>query len=424
MLFCLRRAASIVHRSSPVASSSGGCRRAAARVGFSSSSAFAPAPALASTSASTSSRLDTLRQRLREEDEVAERVHGNTLESFAGVAAAEDEEEEGEKEVAEPAERQPKVHKGDMPKKRRERKPAWLRGQATTGPNYERLKSTVRKLGLATVCEEARCPNIGECWGGGDDGVATATIMIMGDTCTRGCRFCNVKTSRNPMALDSEEPRKTAQAVASWGLDYIVITSVDRDDVPDQGAGHISETVTRLKEEKDGILVEVLTPDFRGEKALVEQVATSGLDVFAHNIETVERLTPRVRDRRAHYQQSLDVLRWAGEAKPGLITKTSIMLGLGEDDDEIQQTLVDIQNAGVEVVTFGQYLRPSKRHLKVQEYVTPEKFGEWGRVAERMGFRYVASGPMVRSSYKAGEFYMKAMLKENEDSGEGRGLDE
>eukprot|EP00946_MAST-07B_sp_MAST-7B-sp1_P001991 g1991.t1 len=220
------------------------------------------------------------------------------------------------------------------------------------------------------------------------------------------------------MALDPEEPRKTAEAVASWGLDYIVITSVDRDDVPDQGAGHISETVERLKEAKEGILVEVLTPDFRGEKHLVEQVATSGLDVFAHNIETVERLTPRVRDRRAHYRQSLDVLRWAGEAKPGLITKTSIMLGLGENDDEIHQTLVDIQNNGVEVVTFGQYLRPSKRHLKVQEYVTPEKFDEWAEVAKGMGFRYVASGPMVRSSYKAGEFYMKAMLTENASAAE------
>ena len=227
--------------------------------------------------ANGATRLEDLRQRLRDEDEVAGRLQSNTLEGFAGL-----------EEAAVPE--SPKASKRGVARKR-ERKPAWLRGQATTGPNYERLKSTVRSLGLATVCEEAKCPNIGECWGGGDDGVATATIMIMGDTCTRGCRFCNVKTSRNPMALDPEEPRKTAEAVASWGLDYIVITSVDRDDVPDQGAGHISETVERLKEAKEGILVEVLTPDFRGEKHLVEQVATSGLDVFAHNIETVERLT-------------------------------------------------------------------------------------------------------------------------------------
>ena len=349
-----------------------------------------------------SSRLESLRQQLAADEQAAQ----NSLNNFAGV---EDESEAGTsmsiiKTGA----------NGKKLKKKRERKPSWLRAEAATGPNYERLKSTVRSLGLATVCEEAKCPNIGECWGGGDDGVATATIMIMGDTCTRGCRFCNVKTSRTPMALDPTEPAKTAEAVASWGLDYIVITSVDRDDVFDQGASHISETVRLLKEKKEGILVEVLTPDFRGEKALVTQVATSGLNVFAHNIETVERLTPRVRDRRAHYKQSLDVLRWAGEAKPGLITKTSLMLGLGEDDDEIHQTLRDVQEAGVEVVTFGQYLRPSKRHLKVQEYVTPEKFDEWAKVAEDMGFRYVASGPMVRSSYKAGEFYMKAMLRENE----------
>ena len=298
--------------------------------------------------------------------------------------------------------------------KPRERKPAWLRGQAATGPNYERLRSTVRSLGLATVCEEAKCPNIGECWGGGDDGVATATIMIMGDTCTRGCRFCNVKTSRAPGPLDPEEPAKTAEAVASWGMDYIVITSVDRDDVEDQGASHIAKTVRLMKEKKPGLMVEVLTPDFSGNLEHVKQVAISGLNVFAHNVETVERLSPRVRDRRANYQQSLNVLRAAAEARPGLITKTSIMMGLGETDEEVHQFLKDIQNAGVQVVTFGQYLRPSKRHLKVHEYVTPEKFDEWGDIAKSMGFRYVASGPMVRSSYKAGEFYLKAMVEEDE----------
>ena len=298
-------------------------------------------------------------------------------------------------------------------RKPRERKPAWLRGQATIGPEYEKLRSTVRKLGLATVCEEAKCPNIGECWGGGEDGVATATIMIMGDTCTRGCRFCNVKTSRTPGALDPEEPAKTAEAVASWGMDYIVITSVDRDDVFDQGASHIATTVTKMKEAKPGLLIEVLTPDFSGNLEHVKQVAQSGLNVFAHNVETVERLSPRVRDRRAGYQQSLDVLRHAADSVPGLITKTSIMMGLGETDEEVHQFLKDIQNAGVQVVTFGQYLRPSKRHLKVHEYVTPEKFDEWGQIGRDMGFRYVASGPMVRSSYKAGEFYLKAMVNED-----------
>ena len=298
-------------------------------------------------------------------------------------------------------------------KKPRERKPAWLKGQLPSGPNYERLRSTVRTLGLATVCEEAKCPNIGECWGGGEDGIATATIMIMGDTCTRGCRFCNVKTSRAPAPLNPEEPANTAEAVASWGMDYIVITSVDRDDVPDQGASHIAKTVRLMKEKKADLLVEVLTPDFSGNLEHVRQVATSGLNVFAHNVETVERLSPRVRDRRANYQQSLDVLQAAAQARPGLITKTSIMMGLGETDEEVHQFLRDIQTAGVQVVTFGQYLRPSKRHLKVQEYVTPEKFDEWGDIARDMGFRYVASGPMVRSSYKAGEFYLKAMVQDD-----------
>ena len=237
--------------------------------------------------------------------------------------------------------------------------------------------------------------------------------MLMGDTCTRGCRFCNVKTSRTPPQLDPEEPANTAEAVASWGMDYIVITSVDRDDVVDQGASHIAKTVRMMKEKKPELLIEVLTPDFSGNLEHVKEVAMSGLNVFAHNVETVERLSPQVRDRRAGYQQSLDVLRAAAEARPGLITKTSIMMGLGETDEEVHQFLRDIQSAGVQVVTFGQYLRPSKRHLKVQEYVTPEKFDEWGQVGRDMGFRYVASGPMVRSSYKAGEFYLKAMVQED-----------
>ncbi|DBA01605.1 TPA: hypothetical protein N0F65_011361 [Lagenidium giganteum] len=291
------------------------------------------------------------------------------------------------------------------------RKPSWLKAQPTEGPNYERLKKTVRGLGLATVCEEAKCPNIGECWGGGKDGVATATIMLMGDTCTRGCSFCAVKTSKKPAPLDPEEPAKVASAIAQWGLDYIVFTSVDRDDYADYGAAHFAKTVSLLRAQLPEIIIECLTPDFQGDKELIDMVAKSGLDVFAHNVETVERLQRRVRDYRANYKQSLFVLEQAKASVPTMVTKTSLMLGVGERNEDILQTLKDLRNSGVDVVTFGQYLRPSTKHMPVKEYVTPEAFAEWQKVAEQMGFLYVASGPMVRSSYKAGEFFMKNLLK-------------
>jgi lipoyl synthase len=290
-------------------------------------------------------------------------------------------------------------------------KPDWLKAKVPTGENYSRLHKTVRDLKLATVCEEARCPNIGECWGGGADGTATATIMIMGDTCTRGCSFCSVKTSRAPLAVDPMEPENVSEAVTAWGLDYIVITSVDRDDMPDQGANHFTRTVQLLRERAPKLLIECLTPDFRGDQEHISMVANSGLNVFAHNIETVERLQRRVRDYRAGYKQSLDVLKRAKASKPGLITKTSIMLGLGETDSEVRQTLVDLRAADVDVVTLGQYLRPTRRHMSVQDYVTPQKFQEWQDEAKEMGFKYVASGPLVRSSYRAGELFLKGMLK-------------
>lgn len=260
-------------------------------------------------------------------------------------------------------------------------------------------------------------------------GSATATIMIMGDTCTRGCSFCAVKTSRAPPPLDQEEPNKVAEAVSSWRLDYVVLTSVDRDDLVDQGAGHFGRVVGRLKElnggggrdgesgekEKKKLIVEALTPDFQGDLDLVSIVATSGLDVYAHNIETVERLTPRVRDRRAGYTQSLKVLSHVKSVNPNVLTKTSIMLGLGETDDEVRATLRDLRSNDVDVVTFGQYLQPTKRHLPVKEYVAPEKFDEWRIEAEEeFGFKYCASGPLVRSSYKAGEFFLKNMVRERE----------
>jgi lipoic acid synthetase len=293
-------------------------------------------------------------------------------------------------------------------------KPKWLKAQPATSERYLELRKTVRELGLATVCEEAKCPNIGECWSGDSESGkgATATIMIMGDTCTRGCSFCAVKTSRAPPPLDLDEPEKVAKAIAKWGLGYVVLTSVDRDDLPDQGASHFRSVVQQLKIHSPDLLVEALTPDFRGELDLVTEVATSGLDVYAHNIETVERLQKRVRDHRAGYQQSLNVLHHVKTVRPEALTKTSIMLGLGETDDDIRRTMADLRQHDVDVLTFGQYLQPSKRHLPVKEYVTPEKYAEWQTEAEALGFVYVASGPLVRSSYKAGEFFLKNLLKE------------
>lgn len=279
-------------------------------------------------------------------------------------------------------------------------------------------------MGLSTVCEEARCPNIGECWGGGGKEKATATIMLMGDTCTRACRFCSIKTSRTPGALDPHEPENTAEAIRRWGLGYIVLTSVDRDDLPDGGSKHIAETIAKIKSKAPGTLVEALVPDFQGKFDEVDRVARSGLDVYAHNVETVERTTPRVRDRRAGYRQTLSVLKRAKEAQPGLITKTSIMLGCDETDEEVLQTLKDLRNeADVDVVTLGQYMRSSKRLMPVSEYVPPEKFEYWKQKAEELGFLYVASGPLVRSSYRAGEFFIENVLKKRkEQMGQGSAI--
>lgn len=291
------------------------------------------------------------------------------------------------------------------------RKPPWLKApQPKKGADlqYQTLKATVNRLGLATVCEEAQCPNIRECWGGK---APTATIMLMGDTCTRACRFCAVKTSRSPPPLDPDEPHKVATAIAEWQLDYVVFTSVDRDDLADYGATHFAATVAALRASQPQIVIECLTPDFSGQDALVDHVVSSGLDVFAHNVETVERLQRRVRDRRANYHQSLAVLRRAKATKPDVVTKTSMMLGVGETKADVYATLEDLRTANVDVVTFGQYLRPSPKHLPVHEYVTPDAFDEWQRVAENMGFLYVASGPMVRSSYKAGEYFLAHLLR-------------
>ncbi|KAL8290057.1 hypothetical protein RQP46_002996 [Phenoliferia psychrophenolica] len=295
-------------------------------------------------------------------------------------------------------------------KSKQPRLPGYLKTAVPTSASYNKIKNDLRGLGLHTVCEEARCPNIGQCWGG-DKGDATATIMLMGDTCTRGCRFCAIKTSNKPPPLDVHEPENTAEAISRWGVGYIVMTSVDRDDIADGGASHFAETIRKLKQKAPHILVEALTGDFLGAQASVALVAQSGLDVYAHNMETTEARTPYVRDPRATFRQSLDVLRMAKEAKPGLITKTSIMLGVGEEDADIEATLRELRKINVDVVTFGQYMRPTKRHMKVHAYIPPEKFAHWAKVAEAMGFLYVASGPLVRSSFKANELLKSAAGK-------------
>jgi len=291
------------------------------------------------------------------------------------------------------------------------RKPPWLKMKnpdlTTEGTaRFKLLKSTVTDLKLATVCQQAKCPNIGECWSEG-----SATVMIMGDTCTRGCRFCSVATSKAPPALDPDEPAKLAEAVVKWGLDYVVLTMVDRDDIPDQGASHVAATIRELKlRSRDNLLVEALVGDMQGNHDLVAEVARSGMDVFAHNLETVERLTRVVRDRRAGYRQTLAVLAKAKEVRPSLVTKSSIMLGLGESKEEIQQAMHDLRGAGVDILTFGQYLQPTKRHMKVTRFVPPSEFDEWKIVGEALGFE-VASGPLVRSSYRAGELFKSRLAK-------------
>ena len=307
-------------------------------------------------------------------------------------------------------------------KRQQLRKPDWLKHKKLPGGDrFVALRKKLRTLNLATVCEEARCPNLGECWGGneGEDTPATATIMLLGDTCTRACRFCAVKTSNTPPPPDPEEPAKVANAIAEWGIGYVVFTTVDRDDLEDQGASHIAETVGKLKALSGGsIKVEALVGDFNGEMEDVATVALSGLDVFAHNVETVEALQGVVRDRRANWKQSLAVLteakRVAKRENKDLITKTSLMLGLGETKEQVVAALRVLRAHEVDVVTLGQYMRPTKRHMPVAEYVTPEAFEAYKQVAESMGFLYVAAGPMVRSSYRAGEYFMENHIREKE----------
>ncbi|KAI8854772.1 mitochondrial Lipoyl synthase [Chytridium lagenaria] len=266
----------------------------------------------------------------------------------------------------------------------RTRLPDWLKTDIPDGENFKKIRKDLRGLNL----KHSRCPNIGDCWGGGEDGIATATIMLMGEECTRGCRFCSVKTNRAPKPLDPMEPERTAEAISRWDL-------ITLDDLVDNGSAHFAQTVQEIKKRNSNILVECLTGDFNGVLFDVDRVALSGLDV----------------DRRAGFKKSLKVLERAKIVRPDVITKTSMMLGLGETDEEVLQALKDLRTIDVDVVTFGQYMQPTKKHMKVTEYVNPSKFDFWAEEAKNLGFKYVASGPLVRSSYRAGEFYIKNVLK-------------
>lgn len=285
------------------------------------------------------------------------------------------------------------------------KKPEWLRIKLSSSPKHAQVKELVTKHQLSTVCEEAKCPNLSECWSHG-----TATIMLMGKVCTRACKFCSVDTGNPNGWLDLDEPAKTAETVAIMQLEYVVLTSVDRDDLPDGGAKHYADSIRAIKARCPATKVEALTPDFSGDHAAIDVLLASGVDVFAQNVETVERLTHPVRDPRASYWQTINLLSYAKEQRPDVITKTSLMLGLGEEKDEVIQCMRDLRKAKVDVVTFGQYMRPTLNHLPVIRYVTPEEFKEYRDIGLQMGFLEVASGPMVRSSYRADRIFKKDNL--------------
>lgn len=284
-------------------------------------------------------------------------------------------------------------------------KPKWLRIVNQTTPAYNQVKEQVQKHRLATVCEEAKCPNIAECWSHG-----TATIMLMGAVCTRACRFCSVDTGNPRGWLDPQEPENTANTVALMNLDYVVLTSVNRDDLPDGGAAHYAETIKAIKRRTPHTKVEALTPDFQGVERDVALLLDSGVDVFAQNVETVERLTHPVRDNRAGYWQTLNVLAFAKQYRPDVLTKTSLMLGLGETDEEVIKAMDDLRAQQVDILTLGQYLQPTKNHLPIERYVTPETFAELRQIGLSKGFFEVASGPLVRSSYRADRVFKRDNL--------------
>ncbi|MDQ2068379.1 lipoyl synthase [Natronospira bacteriovora] len=284
----------------------------------------------------------------------------------------------------------------DAPEVPRGGKPRWLRARIPAGEKYQETRRNVKENRLATVCEESKCPNVGECWNNG-----TATIMLMGDVCTRACRFCSVDTGNPRGWLDPEEPANAARSVRLMDLKYVVLTSVDRDDLDDGGAQHYADCIREIKRVNPETAVEALTPDFCGRLEDVETVVDSGIEVFAQNVETVERLTHVVRDRRAGYEQTLKVLAHAKKHRPEVLTKTSLMLGLGETDEEIDRTMDDLRAVGVDIVTFGQYLQPTANHLRVERFVPPEDFARYREWGLAKGFLEVVSGPLVRSSYRA-----------------------
>lgn len=294
-------------------------------------------------------------------------------------------------------------------------KPEWIRIRPPSGPVYQELRGNLKLKNLHTVCQEALCPNIGECWSSG-----TATIMILGDTCTRGCRFCNVKSGNPKGEVDFEEPVRVAEQIQDSNLKYLVLTCVDRDDLPDGGAFIFAETVSEIKKRRPDIRVETLISDYSGKRESLEKVMSSGPDVIAHNVETIRRLTPSVRDPRASFDQSLELLRRVKEIDPKRLSKSSVMIGLGETLEEVLACTRELRDAGVDIVTFGQYLRPSAKHLPVVRYAAPAEFEELEKKAREMGFLFVASGPFVRSSYRAAELFIHGHLETKAKDADGR----
>lgn len=289
------------------------------------------------------------------------------------------------------------------------KKPQWLKIKLTTNDNFANIKNTLKQYNLHTVCESAHCPNISECWSTG-----TATFMLMGDTCTRACKFCAVKTGNPMKRLDADEPKNLAKALSEIKLfDYVVLTSVNRDDLEDGGSSHFAECIKEIKKEYPEIIVEVLIPDFRGDIEALKKIIDAKPEVIAHNIETIERLQRKVRDVRANYKQSLEVLQNVKKMNPKIYTKSSIMLGLGETDEEVMQAMKDLRVINVDILTLGQYLRPSDWHIPMSYFVEPSKFEYFRQKSLELGFLFCASGPFVRSSYKAGELFMKNRLMNN-----------
>ncbi|MHA2226081.1 MAG: lipoyl synthase [Candidatus Hodarchaeales archaeon] len=284
-------------------------------------------------------------------------------------------------------------------------KPNWIKTKLPTDKEYGRIRKLLRKQKLHTVCEEAFCPNCTECWESG-----TATFLLMGSFCTRRCKFCDIQTRNPRQYLDSAEPNNLASVVNQIGLKYVVLTSVTRDDLDDGGATHISQCIKKIKEKNPEIIIEMLIPDFQGNSLALKKIVESKPDVIGHNIETTEVLTPLIRDGKASFKQSIAVLKRIKEFNPEMPTKSSLMLGFGETDEDVVRALNSLKNADVDIVTIGQYLQPSRKHLAVIEFIPPEKFDFWEKIAREMGFLHVLSGPLVRSSYRAGELFIDKNL--------------